>query len=70
MLNVCATLNEFPDIRYYAPEALGRPILGPNSKQHLTKTLAGMVDAKLKEYARDNADFQVCAAPFRSEAFF
>lgn len=59
IFNVCATLNEFPNIRYYAPETLNRPTLSPTPKQHLTRALANMVDAKLKEYARDNAEFQV-----------
>lgn len=60
---MCLTLNEMPEIRYFAPEALNRPTLGPVEHQHVCYHLAKMVEAKLKAHAAENEDFQVTSVP-------
>jgi len=56
LVNVCATLSEFPDIRFYAPGGCNRAILGP-TKQHPTVVLAQKVYAGLMDYAKNNEGF-------------
>jgi hypothetical protein len=55
ILNICATLNEFPDIRYYEPKGASRAVLaGPGIKDHPTTVLANKVHQALKQYQQDN----------------
>ena len=66
LVNICATLSEFPEIRYYDPKPTSRAtIVGPSGKEHFTVTLAKKVYDGLKQYCRDNEGFPVRLTPSR-----
>ncbi|KAK4701832.1 hypothetical protein P7C70_g4396, partial [Phenoliferia sp. Uapishka_3] len=59
LVNVLATLGEYPLIRYYSPPTSFHAPLGPASAtgEHIGKALALRVQAEIDRYARDNSDF-------------
>ena len=61
LVNVLATLGEYPLIRYYNPPSNFHAPLGPASAtgEHIGKALALRVQSEIDKYARDNSDFPV-----------
>lgn len=65
IVNVLATLGEYPLIRYYHPPSGFHHILGPGAAvgEPIGKRLADRVQAEIDAYARDNSNFPVRPAP-------
>ncbi|KAM0753201.1 Sec1-like protein [Meredithblackwellia eburnea MCA 4105] len=59
IVNVLATLGEYPLIRYYNPPSSFHAPLGPASStgEHIGRALALRVQSEIDAYARDNSDF-------------
>ncbi|BGP44379.1 syntaxin binding protein 1 [Rhodotorula kratochvilovae] len=67
IVNVLATLGEYPLIRYYNPPSSFHSILGPGlaAGEPIGKRLADRVQAEIDAYARDNSDFPPVSDPPR-----
>jgi len=65
IVNVLATLGEYPLIRYYHPPSGFHHVLGPGAAvgEHIGKRLADRVQAEIDAYARDNSNFPVRPPP-------
>ena len=63
IVNVCASISEFPEIRYFDPTNISRDAIGPpdpnkkNVKLHVAQVLAKKVHLALQQYCRDNEGF-------------
>lgn len=62
LVNVLATLGEYPLIRYYNPPSSFHGPLGPavSSGEHIGKALAERVQNEIDAYARNTDNFPVC----------
>ncbi|GAA5891833.1 hypothetical protein JCM8208_002906 [Rhodotorula glutinis] len=67
IVNVLATLGEYPLIRYYHPPSGFHHILGPGAAvgEPIGKRLADRVQAEIDAYARDNSNFPPVSDPPR-----